>query len=77
MGQQNLGTLQIRVFFFYMRLWWVKVQEDLWILEFRIFLEERLGYKREKVRFIVVKRRKKIKIDLKKKNMNITNKQYL
>lgn len=67
MGQQNLGTLQIRVFFFYMRLWWVKVQEDLWILEFRIFLEERLGYKREKVRFIVVKRRKKIKIDLKKK----------
>lgn len=54
-------------FFFYMRLWWVKVQEDLWILEFRIFLEERLGYKREKVRFIVVKRRKKIKIDLKKK----------
>lgn len=67
MGQQNLGTLQIRVFFFYMRLWWVKVQEDLWILEFRIFLEERLGYKREKVRFIVVKRRKKIKIDFKKK----------
>lgn len=67
MGQQNLGTLQIRIFFFYMRLWWVKVQEDLWILEFRIFLEERLGYKREKVRFIVVKRRKKIKIDLKKK----------
>lgn len=66
MGQQNLGTLQIRVFFFYMRLWWVKVQEDLWILEFRIFLEERLRYKREKVRFIVVKRRKKIKIDLKK-----------
>lgn len=63
MGQQNLGTLQIRVFFFYMRLWWVKVQKDLWILEFRIFLEERLGYKREKVRFIVVKRRKKIKID--------------
>lgn len=67
MGQQNLGTLQIRVFFFYMRLWWVKVQEDLWILEFRIFLEERLGYKREKVRFIVVKRRKKNKNRFKKK----------
>jgi len=67
-----------KFFFFYVWLWWVKVQEDLWILEFRIFLEERLGYKREKVRFMVVKRRKnKIKIDLKKKNMNSTNKQYL
>ena len=57
-----------KFFFFYVWLWWVKVQEDLWILGFRIFLEERLGYKREKVRFMVVKRRKnKIKIDLKKK----------
>ena len=51
-----------------MWLWWVKVQEDLWILEFRIFLEERLGYKREKVRFMVVKRGKKNKNRFKKKN---------
>lgn len=48
-----------KFFFLYGWLWWVKVQEDLWILEFRIFLEERLGYKREKVRFMVVKRGKK------------------
>ena len=55
-------------FFLYGWLWWVKVQEDLWILEFRIFLEERLGYKREKVRFMVVKRGKKNKNRFKKKN---------